>query len=391
MEKLFGILGIIVFVGLAYLMSKDKKNINWKGVGVLFASQIVITGLFITTPLWKVVEFIANCFNWLLSQATYGIDFVFGGLANDGMFNFFVGALLPIVFLSAFIGALLHFGILQKFVLITTKPLAKLLNIDETVVLCSVVNMFMGMSESLLFTRSKLKNAKDNVILGTNVLGFCAISTTVISMYVAFGGSIEYIIVSIPLSMISGLTLLQIVAPTTYNNEEVEVEVDDIGINVFDTMIRYANTGFKAVINIAISLVVFVSVVYLINNFIGIFVPSVTLQGIISILFMPFALFMGIPFEEIGIASELLATRLVFNEAVAFSSPLISELSTKTLYMMSVGLAGFIGISSPFIMVSAYSILAPNKVAYVLKNGLYALIVANLVTMMGALIVGLFL
>ena len=116
MEKVLAIIGMFLCVGVAYLLSKQKKEINWKSVGCAFLGQVILAFLMIKTPLWKVVEVLSNGVTWVLNQATEGINFVFGGIVPVGGFVFFINSLLPIVFISALIGLLFHFVILQKFI-----------------------------------------------------------------------------------------------------------------------------------------------------------------------------------------------------------------------------------------------------------------------------------
>ena len=114
MQKIFGFIGMFAIVGITYLFSSNKKEINWKSVSYAFIAQIVLALLLIKTPLWKCVEWLSNGVAWVLTQANEGINFVFGGLVPTGGFVFFINSLLPIVFISALMGLLFHFGILQK-------------------------------------------------------------------------------------------------------------------------------------------------------------------------------------------------------------------------------------------------------------------------------------
>ena len=179
--------------------------------------------------------------------------------------------------------------------------------------------------------------------------------------------------------------------PTAYD-ESVAIQVEnDKGINVIETMMNYAMTGFKGVIGITVALIVFLSMVGMINNFIGLFFPAVSLESILGIVFTPFAWLMGVPGEEVAVVSQILATKLVTNEAVAFALPQFSELSVNVKAMITVALCGFAGIGSIGILVGGYSAIAPSKVKVVAKLGVKALLIATLVNIMTAGVVGLFL
>lgn len=393
MEKILGFTGMFAIVGATYLFSKNKKEINWKSVGCAFIGQIVLAFLLIKTPLWKGVEWLANGVSWILAQANEGINFVFGGLVPEGGFVFFINSLLPIVFISAIMGLLFHYGILQKFIAVVGNTVAKVLKVDTIVAVNGISNMFLGQSESLFVTKSILSSPKikDSVIFATLVGGMTSISTSVVGLYASMGASMEWIIVSMPLTVFSTFVLTQILMPTTYNEEVVEVETNDKGVNTIETMMNYANAGFKGVIGITVALIVFLSIVAMINNFIGLFFDGVTMQSIIGIIFKPLALLMGVSPAEVGVVSEILATKLITNEAVAFGLPAFATLSVNAKAMVTVALCGFAGIGSIGILIGGYSAIAPNKVPVVAKLGAKALICATAVNILTGAVVGLFL
>lgn len=392
MEKVLAIIGMFLCVGVAYLLSGHKKEINWKSVGCAFLGQVILAFLMIKTPLWKVVEVLSNGVTWVLNQATEGINFVFGGIVPVGGFVFFINSLLPIVFISALIGVLFHFGILQKFIAIVGNTVARVLRVDTTIAVNGVGNMFLGQSESLFLTKQLLPKASDSVIFATLVGGMTSISASVVGLYTSYGASMEWILVSMPLTVFSTFALTQILMPTKYDNEAVvEVETADRGVNAVETMMNYATAGFRGVIGITVALIVFLSVVAMINNFIGVFFPSVTLESILGVLFTPLAFLMGVPAGEVGMVSQILATKIVTNEAVAFGLPQFAMLSANAKAMMTTALCGFAGFGSIGILIGGYTAVAPNKVGVVAKLGMKALLTATAVNMLTGAVVGLML
>lgn len=391
MEKLFAILGIGLCLGVAYLISDKKKDIDWKSVGCAFIGQLLLAVLLIKTPLWKCVEWLSAGVNWVLGQATEGINFVFGGLVPTDGFVFFISSLLPIVFISALIGILFHFGILQKFIALVGNTVARVLRVDTTLAVNRVGNMFLGQTESLFLTKQQLPTASESVIFGTLVGGMASISASVLGLYTSYGASMEWILVSIPLGVFSTFVLTQILMPTKYEGVEVEVESTDKGSNVIETMMNYAMAGFKSVIGITVALIVFLSMVALINNFIGLFFDGITLQSILGVIFTPLGFLMGVPANEVTTVSQLLATRLVTNEAVAFGLPQFAMLGVKAKAMLTVALCGFAGLGSIGILIGGYTAVAPNKVGVVSKLGMKALLTATTVNMLTGAVVGLML
>lgn len=390
MEKILAIIGIVLCVMCAYALSNNKKEINWKSVSLAFVGQIAIGFLLLKTPLWKVVQLIGNGISWLLIQANEGINFVFGGL-SDG-FVFFLNSLLPIVFISSLMGVLFHFGIIQKFVSIIGKTVAKLFKVDVIVATNSVTNMFLGQTDALFITKSYLPNASESVIFATLVGGMCSISVSVLGLYTGYGADMAMLIVSMPLSVCSAFVMTQILMPTKYEKvENLVIDTSDKGINAIETMVNYGTTGFKSVIGISISLMIFLSLIAMINNFIGLFIPSVTLESIVGIFFTPFAFLMGVPKAEVTEVAQILATKFITNEAVAYGLPQFAELSMNVKAMVTVALAGFGGIGSIGILIGGYSAVAPSQVKTVAILGIKALLTATFVTMLTGAIVGLML
>ena len=392
MEKIFAVIGMVLCIGLTFALSKNKKEINWKSVGCAFLGQVILAFLMIKTPLWKVIELLSNGVTWVLNQATEGINFVFGGIIPAGGFVFFINSLLPIVFISSLIGLLFHFGILQKFIALVGNTVARVLKVDTTIAVNGVGNMFLGQSESLFLTKQLLPKASDSVIFATLVGGMTSISAAVVGLYTSYGASMEWILVSMPLTVFSTFALTQILMPTKYDAEAVvEVETTDKGVNAIETMMNYATAGFKGVIGITVALIVFLSVVAMINNFIGVFFPSITLESVLGVVFTPLAFLMGVPAEEVGMVSQILATKIVTNEAVAFGLPQFAMLSANTKAMMTTALCGFAGLGSIGILIGGYSAVAPNKVGVVAKLGMKALLTATAVNMLTGAVVGLML
>ena len=390
MEKILALIGVLVFVGLGYLMSVDKKNINWKSVGIAFVGQFVLALLLIKTPLWEAVSVMSNAVSWLIAQSGEGINFVFGGLVPEGGYTMFINALLPIVFISALMGLMFHFGILQAIIGFIGKTLAKFLDVDTLVAVNNVTNMFFGQSDSLFVTKSYLPKASDSAIFATLVGGMTSISVTVVGLYASMGADMNWIIISLPLTVISTFVLTQIVMPTKYQGDKIEIE-NDKGVNAIETMMKYATTGFQGVIGISVALMVFISIVAMINNFLGLFIDGMTLQKIIGVVFYPLSVLMGVSGDELGMVSQILATKFITNEAVAFGMPEFMMLSANCKAMMTIALCGFAGIGSIGILIGSYQAIAPNKVKVVAKIGFKALIVATLVNIMTAAVVGIIL
>lgn len=387
-HKLLAIAGILVIVFIVYLFSKEKEKIQWKSVAAAFIGQFVLAFLLVKTPLWIAVEWLSKGFTWLLNQSTAGIEFVFGGLTEGHVF--FINSLLPVVFISATMGLLFHFNILQKVISFIGKWVARILKVDTVVAVNGAANMFLGQSESLFMTKPYLPTAKDSVIFATMVGGMTSISTAVVGLYVSYGAAMEWIVVSMPLTVFSTFVLTQIFMPTTYDENQLIAIDTDKGTNFVETMLNYGSAGFKGVIGISVALMVFLSFVSAVNGIFGAIIPGLTLESILGVLFSPIAILMGVPTEEVGIVAQMLATKLVTNEAVAFGMPQFNALSQNTKAAVTVALCGFGGFGSIGILLGGFSAVAPNKVKTVAKLGVTALLVATLVNVMTGALISIF-
>lgn len=388
MNKLFALLGIVIFIGVTYLFSKNKKDINWKQVGLLLFTAIIMTFVMVKTPLYLVIQWIGNVFSFIIGQSTAGISFVFGGLTDN--FVFFLNSLLPIVFISGLVGVLFHFGILQKFIELISKFVARLFKLDGIVVTNAVCNAFLGQTEALLPIKSYLPNAKDSVVFTTLVLGMSSISVSVFSLYTSYGANIEFILMSVPINIVCALLLTQIFMKSEYDESQIISVNTDKGSNVLDTATSYAYAGFKAVIGITVSLIFFLSLVELINNTLGLINPQLSLQSILGIVYTPIALLMGVPLNEVGIVASLMGTKIVTNEAVAYSQEAFTMLSENTKNIATIGMTTFGAIGSVGMLLGTIQVIAPNKANVVIKLGFQALLVSTLASFLSTAIVSLF-
>lgn len=356
------------------------KNERVKSIAILLIANILVTWLLVKTPLWHGVEWISRGIEWLIMQSKEGIVFVFGELYEVP--SFLLSALMPIVFIASIIGILVHFNIIPLFIKFFGNIFSKIFKVNHIVSVNAICNMFLGQSESLFVTKTALKNASDNVVFATLVGGMTSISVSVTGLYLSYGAEMEFIVISMIVTSFSSLLFCQIFAPT-YKSEIIEIETDK-GANVIDTMFKYAYEGFKSVGAIAVALMIFISLINLIN----VFIP---LTNILSVIFYPISLLMGVPSNEAAAVSSILATKLITNEAVAFSLPTFTTLSQSTKAMMTVALCGFAGLGSIGILIGGYAVVAPSKTRIVAKLGFKALLVATVANIFSAWLLGLFL
>lgn len=350
-----------------------KLSTRTQSILLLIVANVLITWLLVKTPLWKGVEWISSGVEWLIAQSTEGIQFVFGDLGSTGAF--ILSALMPIVFIASIIGLLVHLNVIPYIIKFLGGAFSKIFKVNHIVSVNAICNMFLGQNESLFMTKTALRNASNNTIFATLVGGMTSISVAVTGLYASYGADMEYIVISMIVTSFASLLFCQIFAPTS-PEDEVIIEPDK-GANVIDTMFKYGFEGFKSVAAIAVALMIFISLIGMLNNILP-------LTEILSTIFYPIARLMGVPASEAMNVATLLATKLITNEAVAFSLPQFAALSPMIKNVMTIALCGFAGIGSIGILIGGYAVVSPSKTGVVAKLGLKALFVATLTNIFSA-------
>lgn len=358
---------------LLYLASYNRRKINWQKVILLFAFCNGFTFVFLNTDIWKGILVISNAIEWILSQATNPINQIFG--KHNG-YNIFIQGLLPLVYVNVLIGIAFHFKLIQKFIKIVSMSIAKAFDIHPIVATNVLGNMFFDQSEAILSIKCYLKDADDKIVFSSIISGMATFSTITLGMY-QIGRETEYVIISIPLTALTTLLFLKILIPTKYKDIHLIYDNSLKGKNIGETIINYAHRGLQTIINIAVSLLAYMSLTNLFRNLL--YLVNLDFDKILGYIFYPITWCLNIPKEEMLLAAEVLANKVVYNGFVAFSSPSYQELSYHTKAILSTMLASFGSLSSLGMLIGVFSTIAPNRVSSVTKYSLQALLYANLI------------
>ena len=395
MKGIVILVGILLVLGLMYLLSSHKKEIKSSIVVKAIIVQFIIALVLVKFPLGRTAVLkVSDVVTQILSYGFSGLSFVFGSLADPSQatgFIFIIGALGNIIFLSAFVAALFYLGILGFIVKIIGKVVGKILGTTQVESFVAVANMFLGQTESPILDSKYLGNMTQSEIMVVLVSGMGSMSATIIGGYTALGIPMEYLLTASALVPFGSIAISKILLPETEHAKVIEdVSMDRKGHheNIISAVTEGAVNGIQAVIAIAASLVAFISIVSLLNGVLGHF--GFSLEKIFSYLFSPFGFFMGLEGDNIFYAGELLGFKLVLNEFVAFQNlgQRIASLDYRTGLMLTVAMAGFANISSMGICISGISILCPEKRNVLARLAFKAMIGGFTVSLLSAMIVG---
>lgn len=404
MDKVIGIIGLFILVFSAYLLSDNKKAINWRLVGTGIGLQVVFALLILKWPLGRsAFEGLSSIITKLLDFTREGSMFLFGDLINVDKAGF-VWALqvLPtIIFFSALMSVLYHLGIMQAIVSVLAKGMAKLLGTSGAETLSAVANIFVGQTEAPLVVKPYIKSMTKSELLTVMTGGMATVAGGVMAGYVAMGVNAGHLLAASIMSAPASLVIAKIMIPETetpVTKGKVETELEKTNSNVIDAAANGAAEGLSLALNVGAMLLAFVALIAMLNAMISwcggiIGMDYLNLGWILGRLFAPVAYIMGIPAKDIIAAGDLLGQKIVLNEFVAYANlaPMIKSaaLSEKTILILTYALCGFANFSSIAIQIAGIGGLAPERRHEIAKLGLKSMIGGSLAAFMTAVIAGI--
>ncbi|MGN7165116.1 NupC/NupG family nucleoside CNT transporter [Paenibacillus cellulositrophicus] len=392
MKYLIAVLGLLVVFALSFVASNDKRKIRYRPLVIMIILQIILGYVLLNTVLGTVlIKGFSGIFEKLLVYAGEGVNFVFGGIANEGQAPFFLGVLLPIIFISALIGILQYFRILPFIIRYIGLVLSKVNGMGKLESYNAVASAILGQSEVFISVKKQI-----SLLPKHRLYTLCASAMSTVSMSIvgAYMTMIEpkYVVTALVLNLFGGFIIASILNPYKVTKEEDELVVQEEEKQSFFEMLgEYIMDGFKVAITVAAMLIGFVALIALINGiFDGIF--GISFQELLGYIFAPFAFVMGVPWKEAVEAGSIMATKMVSNEFVAMLElGKHTTLSARTTGIVSVFLVSFANFSSIGIIAGAVKGLHEKQGNVVARFGLKLLYGATLVSVLSAIIAGLFL
>jgi len=395
MDILLGILAVIITLGLAFLMSNDKKRINFYAIGIMLVIQLLITWFMFSTPIGEnIIRWISNLFNKLIEFGQEGIGFVLGGfeLAEGGVF--FFNVLLLIIFFATILSVLTYLKVLPIIIKYIGAVISKITGLPRIESFNGVNSVFFGQSEALIAIRSQFHHLNENRLFIVCASAMSSVSASIVGSYIQMLPA-EYVLVALPLNMFSCLMIASIIAPVNVPKEEDKVDISDVSQDksIFEAMGNGALEGGKIALIVAAMLIAFIASLELVNWIIQAVFAGITLQEILGYIISPLGVLMGIAPGEVVQAGSIMGTKIVTNEFVAMLElqPLLDQLSEKTVGIVTVFLTSFANFSSIGIIAGTVKGIDSAKAVIVSKFGMKLLAGSMLVSILSATIVGLFL
>lgn len=396
MKLLLNLLGILVVLGFMFLISVNRKAINFKNIAIALFAQFLLAGLLIKLPAGRAaIAAVSDGVVKVLSYGAEGIAFVFGSLgdpnAPTGMI-FAFQTLTNIVFISALVAVLYYVGILGFIVSKIGWVIGKVFKTSEVESFVAVANMFLGQTDSPILVAKYLKMMTDSEVMLVLVSGMGSMSVSIIAGYTALGIPMQSLLIASTLVPIGSIIISKIICPQTEQVKELgEIKMDNKGNNenVLDALSAGAMDGMNMAMAIGASLIAIISIVALLNGILGVF--GLSFEKILSYVFAPIGYLMGLEGSEIFKAGELLGSKLILNEFVAFGklAPMLEAMNPRTGLMLAVSLAGFANVSSIGICISGISVLCPEKRQTLAKLAVRAMIGGFCVSLLSSMIVGI--
>lgn len=423
-DLLRGILGIAVILGIAFLVSNNKRAINWRLVafGLLLQLTFAIFVLKISYGQWFFAQ-ISSVFVTLLSFTYEGAQFVFGDLARgperEGSLGFFFAfQVLPtIIFFASLMGVLYHLNVMQKVVQGMAWIMAKTMGTSGSESLSVAANVFIGQTEAPLVVRPYISGMTRSELLALQTGGMATIAGGVLAAYVqmlgfawaqAQGWDVTqaqqlfagHLLAASVMAAPGALIMAKIIIPETQESEtkgKVKVHVEKTAANSIEAAAVGASDGMKLALNVAAMLIAFIALIALVNYFLGgigefLGIENLTLELILGVLLAPLSFAIGVPWSDAVQVGSLMGTKVVLNEFVAYLqlAELIPEgvLTDKSILMATFALCGFANFASIAIQLGGIGPLAEHRRPELAKNGLRAVLGGSLATMQNAAIAG---
>jgi CNT family concentrative nucleoside transporter len=418
MERLLSLFGMAVILGIAWALSTDRKAIRSRtiywGLGLQFALALFV----LKTPIGQdVFSWVGGKITRVLNLSYVGSDFVFGalGVPGGGMLAVKAGELsgtaalgfvfafqiLPtIIFVAAVFAILYHLGVMQVIVKAVAKLMTRLMGASGAESLNVAASIFMGQTEAPLTIRPFLNKMTQSELMCVMTAGMAHVSGSIMAAYIAFGVEAKHLLAAVIMTAPGTILLAKMLVPETETPETagtVKLDTQKVDANVIGAAARGTSDGLHLALNVAAMLISFLSLVALVNLLLGrvgsLFDVRLSLETILGYAFMPMALVMGVPWKDAFAIGDLLGTRMVLNELIAYSrlGALKETLDPRSFTIATYALCGFANFSSIGIQIGGIGALAPERRGDLARLGLRALLAGTFANFLTACIAGVLL
>ncbi|WP_220718871.1 NupC/NupG family nucleoside CNT transporter [Agarivorans litoreus] len=406
-STVMSLVGVLALLGVAFLLSDNKKRINKRTVLGAFAIQAGFGAFVLYLPFGQdVLAAVSGGVQSIIDSAQAGINFLFGGLGTDAMFANGVGfvfaiRVLPIiVFFSSLIAVLYYLGIMQKIILVIGGALQKALGTSRPESMSATANIFVGQTEAPIVVKPFIPKMSESELFAIMVGGLASVAGSVLAGYAGLGVELKYLIAASFMAAPGGLLMAKIIKPETNASEQdmdATLAEEDRPANVIDAAASGASTGLHLALNVGAMLLAFIGLIALLNGMVGgiggwFGVEGLTIELILGYIFAPVAWIIGVPWAEAIQAGSFIGQKLIVNEFVAYINfvDIRETLSEHTQVIVTFALCGFANLSSIAILLGGLGSMAPSRRGDIARLGLKAVAAASLANLMSAALAGFF-
>ncbi len=403
------VLGVAIVISIAWLLSETRTQVRWLPVAITLGAQLVLAAILLRLPIVSAglasLNVVVSAITNASRQGTaFVFDYLGGGelpfeLTSESPPYIFATQLLPQIIVFAVLVALLwYWRVLPLIIKGISWALQKTLRIGGAVAVAAAASVFVGMVEAPMMIRGYLKTITRSEFFVVITCGMSTVAGSMMILYVTVVGdvltnTIAHVVTASLLNVLGGILIARIMIPDDHVTGESEVEDAFQYQSSFDALTRGAMDGTKIVINIIAMLIVLISLVALINHMMSFMViggSPITLERIASWLFRPLTWSMGLSWTDSALGSELMGTKLMINELVAYQhlGQVGTELSTRSNLIMTYALCGFTNLGSVGILVGGISALVPDRRQDLLSLAPRTLVSGTLVAFLTGSIVG---
>jgi CNT family concentrative nucleoside transporter len=408
MGRYAGVLGLLTMLGLAYLFSTDRKAIKLKavlwGVSLQLVFAVFVLKFEIGRRIFEKAGFLVNK---LLNFSYVGSEFVFGEIGKKVSslgFSFAFQVLPTIIFIAAFFALLYHIGVMQLIIRAAAVIMTRVMGVSGAESLNVAASIFMGQTEAPLTIRPFLSKLTKSELMCVMTSGMAHVSGGIMAMYIAFGIEAKHLLTAVIMTAPGTLLMAKMLVPETekpLTAGRVEMPEMEKEANFLGAISRGTVDGLHLALNVGAMLITFIALLALFNALMGgahdwlaghgvAWFPS-SLQQIFGWIFAPVAWLIGIPWRDCATIGNLLGTRMVINEVVAYTQlgGMKAALDPRSFTIATFALCGFANFSSIGIQIGGIGALAPNQRGQLAKFGIRAMLAGTMANLMSASIVGI--
>lgn len=424
MDRFFGIIGIVFIFLTAFLMSNNKRAINFKTIGMGFLLQILLAVFILKTGVGQFIfDSIGHFILKILEFATLGSDFLFGPLARPDKLGRVFGAnsivfaitiLATTIFMTVIVNILYYYKIMQRVVAALSRIMNKLMDVSGAEAFSNIVSPFVGQIMAQIMIKPYVPNLTRSELLASMAGSMACISAGTMAIYVGMGIPAKFLLAASIMAAPGAFVISKIVYPEDgepQTKNEVKISKRRTHVNVIDSIARGAADGMAIALKVIAVLIAFIALIAMIDwflgkfgvllhhylhlnlSFLGLDIDHLSMKAVVGKFFSIFAYIMGVSMKDANAVGSLLGTKFILNEMLGYIDlvAIKNAISDKSFIIASFALCGFANISSIAIQIGGIGEIAPNQRKNLSRLGLRALICGTLASYMSACIAGILL